>query len=79
MSITNIKSAFRFIVNIAPEYNPIPAVGTVIAAQGFTGTYAGAECDSFGVEWHSIVSAFEQRHFPSDQFVWALVYGEVQS
>ena len=79
MSLTDIKSAFRFFVNIAPEYDPAPAFGAVVTADGFTGTYAGASLDSFGDEWHTVVSAFEQRHFRGDLFTWGYVWGAVQS
>lgn len=78
MSIQEIVHPIFNLFNPAPAIELTPRMGDVIRANGFTGTYAGSDCDSFGVEWHTIVSAFEQRHMPADSFQWAYVWGSVQ-
>jgi hypothetical protein len=76
MSIQEIVHPILRLFNTPAEI--VPQIGAVIMCDGFTGTYAGTDADSFGVEYHSVVSAFEQRHFITDQFQWTLVYGEVR-
>lgn len=77
MSIQQILHPIAFLFNTPIE--TVPHIGAVITADGFTGTYAGADVDSFGATWHSIVSAFEQRHFTGDSFQWVYTWGSVQS
>lgn len=78
MSIQEFTTVLRHFVS-APTIELIPRLGDVISANGFVGTYAGSDCDSFGTEYHTVVSAFEQRHFTSQEFQWAFVWGAVQS
>lgn len=78
MSIQEFTTVLRHFVS-APVIEVAPHFGAVITANGFTGTYAGSDCDSFGVEWHTVVSAFEQRHMPGDSFQWSYTWGSVQS
>lgn len=79
MSIQDFTTPVKYIFNLFnPSTEPVPHIGAVITADGFTGTYAGADVDSFGDVWHSVVSAFEQRHYRGDGFEWVYTWGSVQ-
>lgn len=77
MSIQEIVSPvlnfFKTPADEQPLFTDLPEYGAVIATPDLRGTYTGFSLDSFGEAWFTVVSAFEQRHYPEGQFVWQYV------